>query len=119
MNRLDGVVFEKIPCIGTDGLGSCSVVLIVSAFAAILGHVAPRPDDSNVADVNAGDDHIRTFMGNFVGYYRQCAAYFPTGSNSWVVCAMFRGAVALPHQQKIMEDSLRDAGLDVDASQTY
>lgn len=119
MNRLDGAVFESTPCIGTDGLGSCSVVLVVSAFAAILGHVAPRPDNSNVANENAGDNHIRTFMGNFVGYYRQSAAYFPAGSNSWVVCAAFGGAIALPDQQRIMENYLRDAGLDVDASQTY
>ena len=30
------------PYIGTDGLGSCSVVLIASKDAIILGHVSPR-----------------------------------------------------------------------------
>lgn len=119
MNRFDGVVFSSTPCIGTDGLGSCSVVLLVSAFAAILGHVSPRPDNSNLADADAGDNHIRSFMGNVVNYYNQCAAHFPASSSSWVVCAVFGGAIALPDQQRIMEDYLRNAGLNVDASQTY
>jgi hypothetical protein len=43
MNDYEWVKFSETPCIGTDGLGACSVVLIVSRLAAIMGHISPRP----------------------------------------------------------------------------
>ncbi|KAF1948316.1 hypothetical protein CC80DRAFT_317666 [Byssothecium circinans] len=119
MNGLNCVVFSQTPCIGTDGLGSCSVVLIVSPFAAILAHIPPRPDDADANDPEAGDKYVRSFMERVTTYYRQCQAHFPANSSSWVVCAVFGGAVALPNQQKIMRRALWDVGLTVDTSQTY
>lgn len=119
MNGLGGVVFSDIPCIGTDRLGSCSVILIVSPYAAIMGHISPRPHGSNPSDPNAGDNHVRSFMNQVTLYYHQSRQSFPTGSSSWVVCAVFGGAVALPDQQRIMEQGLRDIGLPVDTNQTY
>lgn len=119
MNGLNCVVFSQTPCIGTDGLGSCSVVLIVSPFAAILAHIPPRPDDADANDPEAGDKYVGSFMERVTTYYRQCQAYFPADSSSWVVCAVFGDAVALPDQQRIIESALRDIGLSVDTSQTY
>jgi hypothetical protein len=119
MNGPGGVVFSDTPCIGTDGLGSCSVILIVSPYAAIMGHISPRPNGSNPSDPNAGDDHVRSFMDQVTHYYQQSRQSFPAGSSSWVVCAVFGGAVALPDQQRIMEKGLRDIRLPVDSSQTY
>lgn len=119
MNGLNCVVFAQTPCIGTDGLGSCSVVLIISPFAAILAHIPPRPDNADADDPEAGDIHVRSFMERVTTYYRQCQAYFPANSSSWVVCAVFGDAIALPDQQKIMEGALSDVGLTVDTSQTY
>ncbi|KAF2241884.1 hypothetical protein BU26DRAFT_525004 [Trematosphaeria pertusa] len=119
MNGLNCLVFSQTPCIGTDRLGSCSVVLIVSPFAAILAHIPPRPDDADANDPEIGDKYVRSFMERVTTYYRQCQAYFPANSSSWVVCVVFGDAVALPDQQRIMERALRDVGLTVDTSQTY
>ena len=41
------VQFQSIPAIGTEGLGSCSVVLIASSKGAILAHIPPRPSMDN------------------------------------------------------------------------
>jgi hypothetical protein len=121
MNAFDSIVFsQQLRCIGTDGLGSCSVVLIVSPLAAILGHISPLPDNGESNDPYAGDNHVRDFMDRLTAYYVQCqsAGFFPQ-SSSWVVCAVFCNDVALPDQQKIMETKLRAVGLNVDTSKTY
>ncbi|KAF2254232.1 hypothetical protein BU26DRAFT_380474, partial [Trematosphaeria pertusa] len=104
--------------IGTDKLGSCSVILILSPLGAILGHVSPLPD-GNTSDRNAGDEHVRSFVGRITGYYRQCQDLFPANPGSWVVCAVYQGHVALPDQQRIMEMKLREVGLTPDTSRTY
>jgi hypothetical protein len=119
MNAFDIAFFSQTPSIGTDGLGSCSVALIVSPYAALLGHVSPLPDNANLNDPLAGDNHVRSFMDRFVQCYLQYLQYFPRSPSSWVVCAVYRGGVALPDQQSIMETKLRDAGLNVDISKTY
>ncbi|KAB2100130.1 hypothetical protein AG0111_0g11657 [Alternaria gaisen] len=118
MNGFDSTIFSQTPCIGTDQLGSCSVVLIVSPQAAILGHVAPRPDGNDTDDPYARDNHVRSFMDRLITYYRQYQNFMGS-PNSWVICAIFGPGIALPDQQKIMEEKLRDAGLSVDTSQTY
>jgi len=119
MNAFDIAVFSQISSIGTDGLGSCSVVLIVSPHAAILGHVAPQPDNADGNDPYAGDNHIHLFMDRLTEYYVQCRGFFPNSPYSWVVCAVFGNSVALPDQQNIMEMKLRAVGLNVDTSKTY
>ncbi|CAA9961596.1 hypothetical protein PTMSG1_04980 [Pyrenophora teres f. maculata] len=119
MNAFDIAVFSQISSIGTDGLGSCSVVLIVSPHAAILGHVAPQPDNADGNDPYAGDNHVQLFMDRLTEYYVQCRNFFPNSPCSWVVCAVFGNSVALPDQQNIMEMKLRAVGLNVDTSKTY
>jgi hypothetical protein len=119
MNAFDIAVFSQISSIGTDGLGSCSVVLIVSPHAAILGHVAPQPDNADGNDPYAGDKHVQAFMDRLTEYYVQCRNFFPNSPCSWVVCAVFGNSVALPDQQNIMEMKLRAVGLNVDTSKTY
>ncbi|KAL5400595.1 hypothetical protein PMIN03_012244 [Paraphaeosphaeria minitans] len=120
MNAFDIAFFSQTPfSIGTDGLGSCSVVLVVSPYAALLGHVSPLPDNANPNDPLAGDNHVRSFMDRLTQYYLQYQQYFPKSPHSWVVCAVYRDSVALPDQQRIMETKLRDVGLKVDISKTY
>jgi len=120
MNTFDIAFFSQTPfSIGTDGLGSCSVVLIVSPYAALLGHVSPLPDNANPNDPFAGDNHVRSFMDRLMQYYLQYQQYFPKSPHSWVVCAVHHDRVALPDQQRIMETKLRDVGLNVDISRTY
>jgi hypothetical protein len=119
MNGLESVVFSDTPCLGTDGLGGCSVVLIVSPFAAMLGHVSPRPLDSDPDDTKIGDQHVRTFARRVTNRYQQFPELFPPDSSCWVICAESEDLVALPNQQKILERELRVFGLAVDTSQTY
>ncbi|RYN85193.1 hypothetical protein AA0119_g13315 [Alternaria tenuissima] len=119
MNAFDAAFFSQTSSIGTDGLGSCSVVLIVSPYAAILGHVAPQPDNADGNDPYAGDNHVRHFMDRLTKYYVQCQNFFPNSPYSWVVCAVFGNSVALPDQQNIMETTLRAVNLNVDTSKTY
>jgi hypothetical protein len=119
MNGLESVEFSNTPCIGTDGLGGCSVVVIVSPFAAMLGHVSPRPIDSDPDDTDVGDKHVRTFVRRVTNRYQQFQELFPANSSCWVICAEAEGAVALPIQQKIIDRELRVLGLTVDTSQTY
>ncbi|KAF1352623.1 hypothetical protein EJ07DRAFT_159076 [Lizonia empirigonia] len=116
-----GIAFfsQTLSSIGTDGLGSCSVVLIVSQHAALLGHVSPLPDNANLNDPLAGDNHVRSFMDRLTQYYLQHQQYFPQSPHSWVVCAVYRNSVALPDQRTIMETKLRNVGLNVDISKTY
>jgi hypothetical protein len=118
MNGLDSVIFSDKPGIGTDRLGSCSVVLIVSPSAAIMGHVSPLPDNINHDNPNAGSEHVTSFMAQVTDLYQQYQKSFGD-SSSWVVCAVYQGEIALPEQQAIMKKSLINVGLKVDASQTY
>lgn len=99
-----------ITSIGTANLNGCSAVMVLSAFGAILGHIAPLPDDHSDRST-AGDDHARSKMDLLRSLYTANKRYFPTGSNGWVFCAIFEGEVGLPDQQKIFQDSLVNLGL--------
>lgn len=118
MNKVDGAVFSYTPCIGTDRLGSCTAVLVVTPRGAVLGHVSPLPD-GGLTYPEAGDDHIEAFMDRFNTYLDRYESLFPQGSPAWVVCAVFRGSIALPEQQSIIATKLRAARLNVNISETY
>ncbi|KAF3032334.1 hypothetical protein E8E11_000483 [Didymella keratinophila] len=107
------------PCIGTDQLGPCSVVLIASRYATILGHVAPLPPVPDPNDKDPGSNHVRKFMNAFVKLCRENKQYFPSDTASGVVCAIYDGEVALPDQQRIMHDRLSREGLSVHTSTNY
>lgn len=56
---------QETPAIGTRGLGSCSVAMIVSEYGAILAHISPlplRPSAAALADPHAGDNNVRGMM---------------------------------------------------------
>lgn len=115
MDEVRGIVFgAKSQCIGTVGLGGCSSVLIVSIYGAILAHIPPRPKDSDPTDISAGDRHVQVKMNEVVQLYTRFQSYFPTNTQSWVVCAVFQNNLALPDQQQIMCESLECLGLRVD-----
>jgi hypothetical protein len=120
MNSYDGVVYGRTKtCIGTDQLGACHAVVIVSRKAAIVGHVAPRPPSSTYTYEDAGNDHVANFMDRLINYSWVYESLFPSDPNAWVICATFGGEVALPNQQEIIIAKLDDAGFQVDASRTY
>ena len=118
MNEVGGVKFSHTPCIGTDGLRSCTAVLLVTSEGAILGHVAPLPPGGGTYP-EAGDDHTKYYMDRFIRYMDRYESIFPRHSSVSVIYAIFRNSVALPEQQTIITMRLRDAGMQVDTSQTY
>ena len=101
--------FAEKAAIGTEHLGSCSVVVIASELGAILAHIAPQPGATN--DPFAGDTNVRSAMHQIDTLYQNKRSYFPSTATI-VVCALFRGEVALPNQLDIMMASLRGLGLD-------
>lgn len=119
MNGLGFIAFSQTSCIDTDQLESCSVIIIIFLYTALLRHVFPCSDNSDPDDTNAEDNHVRSFMKRFIDYYRRCRSWFPDPSSSWIICAVFEGAIALFDQQKIMKRALGDVRLKVDKSYTY
>jgi hypothetical protein len=95
--------------IGTAYLGGCSAVIIASSYAVILAHIPPRPS-ADASDLHAGDRHAQEKMDEMAALYNANRTYFPRES-SWVLCAMYAGELALPDQQKIMQDGLARLGL--------
>ena len=58
-------------------------------------------------------------MSHFIQFYNTNKRYFPSGSSSGVVCAVYEGNIALPDQLNIMKGSLEKEGLPVNTSATY
>jgi hypothetical protein len=80
---------SHINSIGTAQLGSCSAVMIVSKYAAIVAHIPPHPS-SDLSDVHAGDRHCQKLMDEVAALYKEKRKYFPK-DDSWVVCAIYKG----------------------------
>lgn len=110
------VSFQNTSAIATEHLGSCSVVVIASAYAAILAHIPPLPGQYTT-DPHAGDIQAQTFMNQVANLYQQHSSFFPSAQGV-VVCAMFNGSVALPSQRDIMSSSLQRMGIRT-AIRTY
>jgi hypothetical protein len=77
MNAFDIAIFSQTSSIRIDGLRSCSIVLIVSPHAVILGHVASLLNNADSNDPYAGDNHIRLFIDRLIEYYVQYRNFFP------------------------------------------
>ena len=110
MGNVQFVSFQEVKGIGTEGLGSCSVVLIASAHGAILAHIPPQPFPDSL-DPFAGDINVRRMMGRVDALYQHHRSQFPSADTA-VICACFKGAIALPDQVQIMSSSLQEMGLD-------
>lgn len=103
------VSFQNTSAIATEHLGSCSVVVIASPFAAILAHIPPLPNRATT-DPNAGDKQAQTYMNQVAHLYQQNISFFPSAQGV-VVCAVYNGSVALPSQRDIMSSSLQRMGI--------
>jgi hypothetical protein len=110
MGGVQFVAFQQTPAIGTRDLGSCSVVVIASKYGAILAHIPPLPAQPS-ADPYAGDNNVRSMMRQVKSLHAHYKSlnYFPDAGTS-IICARFRGAVALPDQLQIMQQSLHELG---------
>jgi hypothetical protein len=108
----------RLSSIGTANLGGCSVAVLVSPFAAILAHIAPRPTtaDSSLA---AGDMHCREKMMRLRELYTQHQTLFPPGKSGVVICAELEGDVVLNDQMNIMLDCFKDIGVAKPTVRTY
>lgn len=113
MNEVRVVSFQTGPykCIGTRNLNGCTAVTIVSPYAAILAHIAPRALDADSNDIDAGDNNCKAKMDQVVAFYNQYNQFFPPGRTTWVISALYRGQPALPDQRRIIEEKLQQAGL--------
>lgn len=99
---------QRLTAIGTRDLAGCSVVTITSPYGAILAHIPPLP--SMTGDSNAGDQHVQRMMDRVRALYNQHRNYFPA-TNTFVVCAVYEGEVALPDQKRIIETNVQQMGL--------
>ncbi len=112
MNDVQFLTFNQstISAIGTEGLSGCSVVMVTSQYGGILAHIPPRPSMTGSQDVHAGDQNVQALMNRVANLYTQWQNYFP-GADTFVVCAVYAGDVALPDQKRIIEDNISRMGL--------
>lgn len=110
MNQVKFLPFGSVSAIGTRDLGGCSVVVIASKYGAILAHIPPMPDCNHLHDPYYGDRHVQEIMHQVNELYSRRRNYFPA-AESYLICAMYNGEIALPYQKKIMEDNLSRMGL--------
>lgn len=108
MDDVQFLDFQQMAAIGTGQLGSCSVVVIASAQGAILAHIPPQPRPTN--NPIDGDTNVQSMMDRVGALYHEKQQYF-LSADTVVVCAVFRGEVALPSQLDIMMLSLHGLGL--------
>ncbi|KGO67920.1 hypothetical protein PITC_029590 [Penicillium italicum] len=108
MGQAQFLDFRERHAIGTKDLGSCSVVVIASAHGAILAHIPPQPQATN--NPTSGDANVQSMMNQVGTLYRDKQQFFPS-AETVVICAVFRGQVALPSQLDIMQMSLIGLGL--------
>ncbi|KAF2461943.1 hypothetical protein BDY21DRAFT_417951 [Lineolata rhizophorae] len=120
MNDVQFLAFHEstISAIGTEGLSGCSVVMITSQYGAILAHIPPRPSIADPQDIHAGDRNVRELMSRVMSLYTWRRTYFPT-ADTFVLCAVYRGDVALPIQKTIIESSLSRMELPLSFSIFY
>ena len=108
MDDVQFLDFQQMAAIGTGQLGACSVVVIASAQGAILAHIPPQPRPTN--NPTDGDTNVQSKMDRVGALYHAKQQYFRS-TDTVVVCAEFRGEVALPSQLNIMRQSLNGLGL--------
>ena len=92
--------------LGTEDLNGCTVVVIVSKDAAILGHISPRPSEQNTSEAT-GDAHVRSKMQELRTLLGQHLSDFKQGTGGIVVYAIYMGEIALTDQKKIIEDQFK------------
>ncbi|KAF1958346.1 hypothetical protein CC80DRAFT_490941 [Byssothecium circinans] len=109
MNEVKFIAFGEKSAIGTRDLAGCSVVIIASAYGAILAHIPPRPIP-NTSEPYAGDQNVQRLMEEVGGLYNQRRNYFPD-TDTYAVFAIYNGGVALPDQKRIIEEKITQIGL--------
>jgi hypothetical protein len=100
--KVKSLDFRVKDTIGTRQLRLCSVVVIASAYGAILAHIPPQPQPT-INPISAYDK-VRSMVNEVSRLYRNRQRYF-LSAESVVSCAVFQGQVALPSQLDIIEST--------------
>ncbi|RDW65725.1 uncharacterized protein DSM5745_09464 [Aspergillus mulundensis] len=122
MGEVRMIRFNQAPAIGTYGLGSCSVVAVWSADAAILAHIPPNPSNLNL-DSRVSEENVRAMMREVKRIRDENSYLFPTAGTT-IICGrwwhegppmsgfetMANGARLLPDQVDIMKRALTEMG---------
>ncbi|KAF1356200.1 hypothetical protein BDV97DRAFT_394150 [Delphinella strobiligena] len=96
-------------CLATRNLNSCHVVLIVSQFAALFAHIAPRLYANPLSPDS--EYHVNeSMMSSFCTLYCQHQHLFPMDS-TWIGIGTWGEEAALPHQEAVIENMLGAVGL--------
>ncbi|KAF2131726.1 hypothetical protein P153DRAFT_201887 [Dothidotthia symphoricarpi CBS 119687] len=101
--------------LGVNGLSACSVVAIVSPYAAIVAHIGPNILGSN--DPRSFIQLAEHKMREAKQLYRDNNHLFPS-SSTYIVCAMLNGVVlTAPEHIRIMHSSIKQ--LNLSSAQVY
>jgi len=109
MNEAEFVAFSQKSAIGTKDLAGCSVVVIASAYGAIMAHIPPRPIP-DTSDPYAGDQNVHRLMERVGSLYAQRRDHFPD-TDTYAMFAIYNGGVALSDQKSIIGDKITEMGL--------
>ncbi|KAJ5335694.1 uncharacterized protein N7506_005630 [Penicillium brevicompactum] len=109
MGGIQFLDFRQKAALATAGLGSCSAVVIASPHGVILAHIAPLPVSTQ--NPFAGDANVQSTMNRVVALYQEKKRDFFPSAETVVICAEFRGEVALPDQLAIMTGTLNQVQL--------
>ncbi|KAK1811765.1 hypothetical protein LTR12_013862 [Friedmanniomyces endolithicus] len=113
---------QTVKAIGTRDLKGCHVVIVVSGYGAVLGHISPRSGRQQPGEVHGGDNHIDEQMQRLKTVYESFKArnFFPqSGSGTHTIHAMLNGEIALPDQKELIERHLMEMGLPRPTSFSY
>lgn len=107
MGGVNLVAFPGI--VGTRGLGGCSVVVIASPHGAIMAHIPPNVPHSS--ELQSGPRLVQQKMDAVSQIYQQQKHIFSAGTETVVVCATYKGAIATPDLKRVIEANVEAMGL--------
>ncbi|AEO63857.1 uncharacterized protein THITE_2031178, partial [Thermothielavioides terrestris NRRL 8126] len=115
MSGISFVDFGEKEAIGTGGLGSCTVAMVVSVHGAILAHIPPLPsmptEAQMAANPYAGENNVHDMMTQVQNVYQFRQPWFPTAA-AYIICGTAQGQMVVPHQVAIMQGRFREIGLE-------
>ncbi|KAL8786586.1 MAG: hypothetical protein Q9195_008143 [Heterodermia aff. obscurata] len=111
MNRVGELVFGKDQkwCLGTTGLGACTVIILLSTKATILAHIAPRKIPDLNPSLPTGDENARDKLQEVTAMFIELQPYFTSAAAPGSVLVFGvnpAGEPWLPDQKRILEEQL-------------
>ncbi|KAI9733270.1 MAG: hypothetical protein M1834_003354 [Cirrosporium novae-zelandiae] len=91
----------------TVDLNNYSAVAIVSQSAAIIAHIAARPNTSHMNNPQEGDQNVQAKMDEFAAFFNQQRNFFSPGQRTWVISALYAGDIAMSDHKAIIERNIK------------